>query len=75
MDRAFGSLSAGLTVLASGPRFDSTSEDPATRLGGYAVVDARVRYAIDKRWSIQLTGKIRPSGRLRMLLRTPKLFA
>jgi len=55
VDRAFGALSAGLTVLASGPRFDSPDEDPATRLGGYTVVDARLRYAINPKWSVQLT--------------------
>jgi vitamin B12 transporter len=55
VDRAFGAFSAGLTVLASGPRFDSPDEDAATRLGGYAVVDVRLRYAITPKWSVQLT--------------------
>lgn len=55
VDRAFGAWSAGLTVLASGPRFDSPNEDPATRLGGYTVVDLRLRYAVAKNWSVQLT--------------------
>jgi len=53
--RDFGPWRAGLTVTASGERFDSTTEDPATRLPAYAVVDARVRYAIDKRWSVELS--------------------
>jgi vitamin B12 transporter len=52
--RRFGQWTAGMTVLASGARFDSTNEDPASRLGGYAVVDARVRYAFDPRWSAEL---------------------
>jgi vitamin B12 transporter len=55
VDRTFGSWTAGVTVLASGPRFDSPSEDPSTRLGGYTVVDARLRYAINSKWSVQLT--------------------
>lgn len=55
VERAFGPIRAGLTVLASGPRFDSPNEDPGTRLGGYAVADARLRYAITKKWSVQLT--------------------
>lgn len=55
VERAFGPVSAGITVLASGPRFDSANEDPATRLGGYTVVDLRVRYALDKHWSVQLS--------------------
>jgi vitamin B12 transporter len=53
--RNFGQWTAGLTVLASGERFDSTDESPGSRLGGYAVVDARVRYAFDKRWSAELS--------------------
>ena len=46
-------FSAG--VLASGPRYDSPNEDPATKLGGYAVVDARVTYSFKKFWSAQLS--------------------
>ena len=53
--RGFGSWTAGVSLLASGARFDSTNEAPASRLGGYAVLDARLRYAIDKRWSVELT--------------------
>jgi vitamin B12 transporter len=53
--RRFGPWTAGVSVLASGARFDSTDESPASRLGGYAVVDARVRYAFDARWSAELS--------------------
>ena len=52
--RSFGPWSAGLTLLASGPRFDSINEAPASRLGSYAVVDARVRYTFPKYWSVEL---------------------
>ena len=52
--RSFGSWTAGVAVLASGARFDSTDESPASRLGGHAVVDARLRYTLDKRWSAEL---------------------
>ena len=52
--RDFGSWTAGISVLASGARFDSANEAPESRLGGYAVVDARLRYAFDKRWSAEL---------------------
>ncbi len=44
----------GATVLASGDRYDSVDESPSTRLSGYALVDARVRYAVTKRWSVEL---------------------
>jgi vitamin B12 transporter len=55
-----GTYTAGLwtlggTLVASGDRFDSTNEAPASRLPGYAVVDMRVRYAFDKRWSAELS--------------------
>ncbi len=39
---------------ASGPRFDSADESPASRLPGYAIADATVRYAASKRWSVEL---------------------
>ncbi len=47
------SLSAGVT--ASSERFDSANEAPASRLPGYAIADASVRYAIDRRWSVEAT--------------------
>jgi len=53
--RRFGAWHAGLSVFASGARFDSTDESPASRLPGYAILDARVGYAIDKHWSAELT--------------------
>lgn len=46
-------LRAGVT--ASGERFDSADESPATRLPGYAVVDASLRYSATKRWSVELS--------------------
>lgn len=53
--RRFGvSWSASVTVFASGERFDSADESPSSRLPGYALVDARVRYTISKRWSAEL---------------------
>jgi vitamin B12 transporter len=54
--RRFGAWTAALSVFASGDRFDSADESPGTRLPGYAILDARVRYAIDKHWSAELTG-------------------
>jgi vitamin B12 transporter len=40
-------------VHASGPRHDSPGGQ--NRIGGYTTVDARVRYAITPRWSVDLT--------------------
>ena len=52
--RGFGPWHAGVTLVASGARFDSPDESPASRLGGYAVVDARVRYSLARYWSAEL---------------------
>ena len=54
--RRFGTAwNAGLSVFASGDRFDSLDESPGSRLPGYAILDARVRYAINKQWTAELT--------------------
>ena len=56
VSRAFGSAwNAGLSLFASGERFDSTDEAPDSRLPGYAIVDARVRYAIARQWTAELS--------------------
>jgi vitamin B12 transporter len=52
--RTLGAWTLGSRIAASGDRYDSIGEDPATRLAGYARLDARVRYAVDKRWAVEL---------------------
>jgi vitamin B12 transporter len=52
--RRFGAWTVGAGVMASGPRYDSVDESPASRLPAYAVVDARVKYAFAKYWSAEL---------------------
>jgi len=52
--RAFGAWSISGGVTATSERFDSASEDPATRLPGYAVADATLRYVADKNWTFEL---------------------
>ena len=52
--RTWGAWTAGATVHASGDRYDSANEDPASRLGGYATVDARVAYKWPRHWSVEL---------------------
>ena len=39
---------------ASGDRYDSADENPASRLGGYATVDARVTYKWPQHWAVEL---------------------
>ena len=41
LSRRFGSWTATIGAVGSGSRFDSTDESPASRLPGYAVIDAR----------------------------------
>jgi vitamin B12 transporter len=52
--RRFGAWTVGAGVMASGSRYDSVDESPASRLPAYAVVDARVKYAFAKSWSAEL---------------------
>jgi vitamin B12 transporter len=50
-----GSWSVSGGVTASSERYDSANEAPATRLPGYAIADASVRYAVDRSWSVEVT--------------------
>ena len=52
--RSWGPWTAGATLHASGERFDSPDENPASRLAAYATVDARVRYRLAKHWTAEL---------------------
>ena len=52
--RTWGPWTAGVNVHASGDRYDSPNEDPASRLGGYATVDARLVYRWPKQWTVEL---------------------
>jgi len=52
--RSFGAWSLSGGVTGSGERFDSPTESPGTRLPGYAIADATVRYAAGKGWSLEL---------------------
>ncbi|MBL0123802.1 MAG: TonB-dependent receptor [Betaproteobacteria bacterium] len=55
--RNFGKWDVSGDIVASGARFDSSNEAPATRMGGYTVVNANLRYRIDKTWSVELVGQ------------------
>lgn len=52
--RAWGSWTAGLSVVGSGERFDSVDEAPGSRLPSYVRVDARLRYDLSKMWKAEL---------------------
>lgn len=51
-DRAWGKWQGGVSIVATGERFDSANESPASRLGGYATIDASVRYTINPQWNV-----------------------
>ena len=53
--RAWGALSAGATMVASGKRYDAVVPSDETRVGGYARFDVRGRYAVAKHWTVELT--------------------
>ena len=52
-DRRFGRLSAGASVYAANQRFDDVGN--TRRLGGYALTDLRVAYAVSADWKLQLS--------------------
>jgi vitamin B12 transporter len=52
--RTWGNWTAWATLHASGDRYDSPNEDPASRLGGYATVDARLVYKWPRQWAVEL---------------------
>ncbi len=53
--RSWGTWTLSGGVTASAERYDSANEAPASRLPGYAIADATVRYAAGKGWNIELT--------------------
>ena len=64
--KRFGSLSATKNfgqwdvsgdIVASGARFDSSNQAPATRMGGYALLNTTLHYRIDKTWSVEIVGQ------------------
>ena len=51
IDRAFGALRLGASVVAQGRRFDDVRN--TRRLDGYATVDLRAEYAFHRDWRLQ----------------------
>jgi vitamin B12 transporter len=54
--KSFGAWQVSASAVGSGARFDSANEAPGSRMGGYALVNAQLRYTIDKRWRVELSG-------------------
>ena len=55
--RNFGAWDVSADLAASGARYDSNRETPATRMGGYGVLAANIRYRIDKNVSVEVIGQ------------------
>jgi vitamin B12 transporter len=56
VSRSWGNWRASAWITGTGERYDSSTELPSTRLPGYAVLGANVRYQLDREWSMELTG-------------------
>lgn len=50
-DRSFGPLDAGLGIYAEGRRYEDAAN--SNRIGGYALVDARLGYQLSGAWRVQ----------------------
>lgn len=53
--RSWGAWTGSATVHASGDRYDSPDESPASRLGGYATLDARISYRYAPHWTVEVS--------------------
>jgi len=52
-DRSFGAFSVGASLYAAARRYDDLAN--TRRLGGYALADLRLAYALDRVWQVQLS--------------------
>ena len=52
-DRGLGAFSVGASVYAAARRYDDLAN--TRRLGGYALTDLRLAYALDRAWQMQLS--------------------
>ena len=56
----WGAWRAGIDIVASGARFDAASNDPASRLGGYGLVNLHAAYRLTPEWT--LSGRLANAG-------------
>ena len=57
LERTIGQWQIGGDVVGSGRRYDSATESASSRMGGYAVVNARLSYQVNKLWAVELSAK------------------
>ena len=53
VSKALGPWRVGSELVASGARFDSNTEDPATRMHGYALLNLIANYTINREWLVK----------------------
>lgn len=53
LDRVAGDWRYGATLRSEGRRFDDLANTPSTAMAGYATVDLRSEYRLDKAWRVQ----------------------
>jgi vitamin B12 transporter len=57
VDRTIGQWTIGSDVVTSGRRFDSAIESAGSRMGGYAVLNARIAYQVNKLVTVELNAQ------------------
>ena len=57
VDRVIGKWQIGSDVVGSGRRYDSATESAGSRMGGYAVMNARLNYQANKLVAVELTAQ------------------
>lgn len=57
IDRTIGQWQMSFDAVGSGNRFDSSTENAGSRMGGYAVVNARVGYRINRLWTVEVNAQ------------------
>lgn len=55
--RNFGQWDVSTDIVASGARYDGANQSAESRMGGYTLFNATVRYRINKTWSVEVVGQ------------------
>ncbi len=56
VSQTVGAWSWRADVVGNGARFDSANEASSSRMGGYALVNANLRYQLSPQWQLELVG-------------------
>ena len=57
LDHTSGKWRIGGDVTGSGRRYDSATESASSRMGGYAVLNGRVAYQVNKLWAVEVSAQ------------------